>query len=84
MPPPRGSIHVYIHNIQTFSPLKTLGHQSQILCEASTGWVTNVYISNPGHMTKMTAMPIYGKNPSKIIFTGTGGLISMKLDMKYR
>ena len=23
---------------------------------------TNVYINNPGHMTKMAAMPIYGKN----------------------
>ena len=26
---------------------------------------TNVYLNNPGHMTKMAAMPIYGKNPSK-------------------
>ena len=25
-----------------------------------------MYIKNPGHMTKMAAMPIYGKNPSKI------------------
>ena len=25
-----------------------------------------MYINNPGHMTKMAAMPIYGKNPSKI------------------
>ena len=24
---------------------------------------TNVYINNPGHMTKMATMPIYGKNP---------------------
>ena len=24
-----------------------------------------MYIRNPGHMTKMAAMPIYGKNPSK-------------------
>ena len=38
-------------------------------------------INNPGHMTKMAAMPIYGKNPSKT-FSGTGGLISKKLDMK--
>ena len=22
-----------------------------------------MFISNPGHMTKMAAMPIYGKNP---------------------
>ena len=43
-----------------------------------------MYINNPGHMTKMAAMPIYGKNPSKIFFCGTGGLISMKLGMKHR
>ena len=35
-------------------------------------------------MTKMAAMPIYGKNPSKIFFYGTGGLISKKLSMKHQ
>ena len=45
---------------------------------------TNVYINNPGHMTKMAAMPIYGKNPSKIFFSGTTGPISTKLGMKHR
>ena len=34
-------------------------------------------------MTKMAAMPIYGKNPSKI-FYGTGGPISKKRGMKHR
>ena len=43
-----------------------------------------MYIRNPGHMTKMAAMPIYGKNPSKIFFSRTGGLISKKLGMKLR
>ena len=42
-----------------------------------------MYINNPGHMTKMAAMPIYGKNPSKI-FSGTGWPISMKLGMKHQ
>ena len=42
-----------------------------------------MYINNLGHMSKMAAMPIYGKNPSKIIFSGTGGPISKKLGMKY-
>ena len=37
-----------------------------------------------GHMTKMAAMPIYGKNPSKIFFTGITRPISMKLSMKHR
>ena len=44
---------------------------------------TNVYINNPGHMTKMAAMPIYGKNPLKIFFSGTTGPISTKLGMKH-
>ena len=42
---------------------------------------TKVCINGPGHMTKMAATPIYGKNPSKIFFSGTGGPISTKLGM---
>ena len=34
-------------------------------------------------MTKMAATPIYGKNASKIFFSGTGRPISMKLGMKH-
>ena len=43
-----------------------------------------MYINNPGHMTKMAAVPIYGKNPSKIFFSRTGGSISKKLGMKHQ
>ena len=43
-----------------------------------------MYIRNPGHMTKMAAMPIYGKNPSKIFFSQTSGPISTKLGMKHQ
>ena len=43
-----------------------------------------MYINNLGHMTKMAAMPIYGKNPSKIIFSETNRLISRKLGMRHR
>ena len=35
-------------------------------------------------MTKMAAMPIYGKNPSKIFFSETNRLISRKLGVKHR
>ena len=42
-----------------------------------------MYIYNSGHMTKMAAMPIYGKNPSQIFLSGTGGPISTKLGLKY-
>ena len=41
-------------------------------------------INNLGHMTKMAAMPIYGKNPSKIIFSETNRLISRKLGVRHR
>ena len=43
-----------------------------------------MYINVSGHMTKMATMPIYGKNPSKIFFSGTGGPISTKLGMKHQ
>ena len=42
---------------------------------------TKVYINGPGHMTKMAAIPIYGKNPSKIFFSRTGQQIFTKLGM---
>ena len=42
-----------------------------------------IYQHDAGHMTKMAATPIYGKNPSKI-FSGTGGPISTKLCMLHR
>ena len=61
-----------------------MANQSQILYEASIGRGNQCVINNPGHMTKMAAMPIYGKNPSKFFFSGTTGLISKKLGMKHR
>ena len=41
-----------------------------------------MYINNLCHLTKMAAMPIYGKNPSKI-FSNTNQ-ISMKLGVKHQ
>ena len=63
---PTAAINMYISII--FKPLlllNRLANQSQILCEASIEWGINVYINNLGHMTKMAAMPIYGKNHQK-------------------
>ena len=44
-------------------------------------WVggTKVCSRHLGHMTKMAATSIYGKNPSKIFFSRTGGPIFTKL-----
>ena len=39
-----------------------LANQSQILFGASLERGDKIYINCPGHMTKMAAMPIYGKN----------------------
>ena len=46
-------------------------------------WVggTKLCSRHLGHMTKMAATPIYGKNPSKIFFSRTGGPIFTKLGM---
>ena len=41
------------------SSLKPLGQSKPIFYEASIGG-TNVYITNPGHVTKMATMTIYG------------------------
>ena len=41
-----------------------------------------MYINNPGHMTKMAAMHICGKNSSSI-FSSAGGQISTKLGMQH-
>ena len=48
-------------------------------------WVggTKVCSWDPGHMTKMAAMPIYGKNSKKIFFSRTGGPIPTKPGMKH-
>ena len=55
--------------------------RSQILFGASLGRGTVFCSRHLGHMTKMAAMPIIGKNPSKIFFSRTGGPIFTKLGM---
>ena len=56
-----------------------LANQSQILCGASLGRGKMFCSQHLGHMTKMTATPIYGKNPPKIFFSRTCRLIFTKL-----
>ena len=80
--PPRGKIHVYHHNIQTETawPIKAKFDMKHL---QEVGTMNNVYINNSGHMTKMVAMSIYDKNPSKIFFSGTEGPISTKPGMQH-
>ena len=65
MPPPWDSIHVhvYFHNIQTSMKETTWPIKAKFYVKHLKEGLTNVYINKPGHMTKMAAMPIYGKNP---------------------
>ena len=49
---------------------------------SETAWPMKAKL-NPGHMTKMAAMSVYSKIPSKIFFSGTSGPISTKLGMKH-
>ena len=41
-------------------------------------------IKKLGHMIKVTAMPIYGKIPLKVFFSGATGPISTKIGTKHR
>ena len=45
---------------------------------------TKVCSNGPGHMTKMAAMPIYGKNIKKIFFARTKRPMTLKLGMHHR
>ena len=40
-----------------------------------------IHEHDAGHTIKMAPTPLYGKNPSKLFFSGTGGAISTKLGM---
>ena len=44
---------------------------------------TKLCSNDPGHMTKMAAMPIYSKSPSKIFFYGTKGPMTLGLGMQH-
>ena len=43
--------------------------------------LAKIYTNCFGHLTKMADMPIYGKNPLKILFSRTRKLMTLGLDM---
>ena len=77
------SVIVFVHNVQTL-PLKQFGQVTSNIA-SETVWPSNmvkqnftwsmrgtkVCINGAGHMTKMSTMPIYGKNPSGTFFNET-------------
>ena len=67
----------YVNNFKHLLLRNRLANQNQISCESSLGR------GHLGQLTKMATMPTYGKNPSKIFYSGNGGPISMKLGMQH-
>ena len=60
---PASSSVVYDHHFQTSSRLKPLGQSKPNFMLSLLGKEEQTfYINGPGHMTKMAAMPMYGKN----------------------
>ena len=64
-----------------FSSETTRQIEAKFHMESQWDGGTKVCIFGPGHMTKMAAMPIYGKNPSKIFFSRTKRPMTLKLGM---
>ena len=55
--------------------------EAQITCGNTMTLGTKVCLGYLGHMTKMVAMPMYGKNLFKIFFLGTKGPMTLWLEM---
>ena len=72
---------IYIQNLKLGFLRNHWASRSQILYVSFQVQGNEFFWHDAGHMTKMAAMPIYGKNLSKIFFSETGGPISMKLGM---
>ena len=71
----------YILNLKLAFLRNHCVNESQILYVSFQVQGNENYWHDAGHMTKMAAKPIYGKNPSKIFLSGTCGPISTKLGM---
>ena len=76
-------VYVCMSTFQTSSPLKPLSRLKPNFIWSMDGG-TKVCSNGPSHMTKMAAMPIYGKNLKKIFFSGTKRLMTLKLGMQHR
>ena len=77
----RPSVLVVVHNAQTSSSPKPLGRSKPNFMWILLGLGEQYITRHLGHMTKMAATPIYGKNPSKIFYSRTSRPIFTKLGM---
>ena len=67
--------YLNIFSLETTGPIGFLFHT-----EPLHDMGTKAYIFSPGHMTKMSTMPIYNKK-LKIFFSKTTGPIALKFDL---
>ena len=72
----RPSTFSNIFSSETTGPIELKFHM-----ETPNDAGTNVCSNGPGHMTKMAATPIYGKNPLKILFSRTRRPMTLGLGM---
>ena len=70
------STFLNIFSSETTGPIKLKFH-----IETPKDAGTKVCSNGPGHMTKMAAMPMYGKNPLKIFFSRTRRPMTLGLGM---
>ena len=70
------SIYLNIVFSQTIGPIELKFHVKTPYCK-----LAKIYAKYFGHMTKVAAMPIYGKNPSKIFFSRTRRAMTLGLGM---
>ena len=74
----KGHLHM---KIKTCFSKQLVGYFNQILYVSFRYKEMKIHEHDAGHTTKMAAAPIYGKNPSKIFFSGIGAPIFTKLGM---
>ena len=81
MPP--SSVICRPHSLNIFSSETTKPIEAK--CHMASPWDsrTKVCSNGPGHMTKTAAMPNYGKNLKKIIFSGTKRPLTLKRGMHH-
>ena len=67
-----------IFSSKTTEPIEANFHNG-----ASLGWGNKNLLNGPGHMTKIAAMPRYGKNLKQNFFSRTQRPMTLKLDMQH-
>ena len=70
------STHQNIVSSETIRPIELKFHM-----KTPYDRLAQIYFNCTGHMTEMATMPIYGKNPLNILFSGTKRSMTLELVM---